>query len=179
VTASLSICFTSDTHFGDWRALAIDKRPFASLAAHDEALVARWNETVGTGDDIWHLGDFALGPGAERIGELLDRLNGTKHLIIGNNDASATIEAPGWVDTGHYAELVLDGTLLILCHYPLRTWNKMGRGAIDLHGHSHGRLKPLTRQYDVGVDVWNYRPVRLDQIHSRRKGSGTAAQSSR
>ena len=37
----------------------------------------------------------------------------------------------------------------------------MHRGAIDLHGHSHGRLKPLKRQFDVGVDVRDYRPITL------------------
>ncbi len=73
------------------------------------------------------------------------------------------------MDVGHYAELEADGRLIVLCHYPLRTWNKMGRGAIDLHGHSHGRLKPLPRQHDVGVDVWDFRPVSLDQILSRRR----------
>ena len=172
--------FTSDTHFGDWRVLAIDKRPFATLADHDDALVAQWNETVGPDDEVWHLGDFALGPKPDRIAELLGRLQGKKHLIIGNNDAPSTIEAPGWADVGHYAELVLDGTHLILCHYPLRTWNKMGRGAIDLHGHSHGRLNPLTRQYDVGVDAWPYRPVKLEEIlAARRRGGSRAAQSSR
>ena len=45
-----------------------------------------------------------------------------------------------------------------------RTWRDMGRGVINLHGHSHGRLKPLPRQFDVGVDVWDFRPVRLADI---------------
>lgn len=175
----MTVFFTSDTHFGDWRALAIDKRPFSTLADHDAALVARWNEVVGPEDDVWHLGDFALGPTPERIEELLDSLAGNKRLIIGNNDGPATVAAKGWLEVAHYAELVIDGTLLILCHYPLRTWNKIGRGAVDLHGHSHGRLKPITRQYDVGVDVWDYRPVRLDQIRARRRTGGRAAQSSR
>jgi calcineurin-like phosphoesterase family protein len=40
----------------------------------------------------------------------------------------------------------------------------MGKGSINLHGHSHGRLKPLPRQFDVGVDVWDFRPVRLADI---------------
>ena len=40
----------------------------------------------------------------------------------------------------------------------------MGRGVVNLHGHSHGRLKPMPRQYDVGVDVWEYRPVTLATI---------------
>jgi calcineurin-like phosphoesterase family protein len=52
----------------------------------------------------------------------------------------------------------------VLCHYPFRTWNGQHKGAIDLHGHSHGRLKPLPRQVDVGVDVWDWRPVRLAEM---------------
>ena len=61
--------------------------PFASLAEHDAALIRLWNETVGDGDEIWHLGDFARG-GALRVETLLAGLNGRKHLIIGNNDAA-------------------------------------------------------------------------------------------
>jgi calcineurin-like phosphoesterase family protein len=156
--------FTSDTHFGDPRALRIDRRPFASLPKHDEALVARWNEAVAAGDDVWHLGDFALGLDADRIAELLARLNGEKHLVIGNNDGPVTLEQPGWASVRHYAELTLAGTSLVLCHYPFRTWNRMGRGVVDLHGHSHGKLKPMPRQYDVGVDAWDYRPVTLETI---------------
>ena len=36
--------------------------------------------------------------------------------------------------------------------------------ALNLHGHSHGRLKPLPRQFDVGVDVRGYRPVTLTEL---------------
>ncbi len=161
--------FTSDTHFGDRRALRFDGRPYPSLAAHDEALVARWNDVVTPSDEVWHLGDFALGPAPERIAGLLAALNGTKHLIIGNNDGEATLAAPGWASIAHYAEFVLADRRLVLCHYPFRTWNGIGRGALNLHGHSHGRLKPITRQYDVGVDVWNFQPVDLATIMGRRR----------
>ena len=44
---------------------------------------------------------------------------------------------------------------------PGGTW---AEASINLHGHSHGRLKPLPRQFDVGVDVWDFRPVRLADI---------------
>ena len=161
--------FTGDTHFGDRRALRFDKRPFADLVEHDEELVRRWNETVAPGDVVWHLGDFALRPRPERIAALLGRLNGEKHLIVGNNDGLATLAAPGWASLQHYAELTVDGRPVVLCHYPLRTWNGIGKGAIDLHGHSHGRLAPLTRQYDVGVDLWDFRPVTLATILARRR----------
>jgi calcineurin-like phosphoesterase family protein len=44
----------------------------------------------------------------------------------------------------------------------------MGKGSINLHGHSHGRLKPMPRQFDGGVDVWDFQPVRLSDILARK-----------
>ena len=172
----MAVFFTSDTHFGDRRALRFDRRPFAGLADHDPALVERWNEIVAPQDEVWHLGDFALGPPPERISALLASLNGRKHLIIGNNDGAATLQA-GWASLVHYAEIVADGRALVLCHYPLRTWNGIGKGAVNLHGHSHGRLRPIARQYDVGVDVWDFRPVPLAAILARRRRKRTVPRS--
>jgi len=149
------IFFTADTHFGDPRGIRIDRRPYGSVAEH-------------VADEVWHLGDFASARKPERIGELLGALNGVKHLIIGNNDGEATIREPAWASVQHYAELTIEGTALVLCHYPFRTWNKMGRGVVNLHGHSHGRLKPMPRQHDVGVDAWEYRPVPLATILAGR-----------
>ena len=161
--------FTGDTHFGDLRVLRFDHRPFPTLEAHDTALVARWNEAVGPDDTVFHLGDFALGPGPERVAELLASLRGRKHLVVGNNDDAATLAQPAWASVRHYAEIVVDGRALVLCHYAFRTWNGMGRGALDLHGHSHGKLTPIPKQYDVGVDAQGFRPVRLDEILASRR----------
>ena len=161
--------FTSDTHFGDRRVLRFDHRPFATLAQHDDGLVARWNGRVGVGDTVWHLGDFALGPTPERAAALLDALGGEKHLIAGNNDDAATLALPGWASVRHYAELVVDSRMLVLCHYAFRTWNGIGRGAVNLHGHSHNRLTPMPKQYDVGVDAQGFRPVTLAEVLGSRK----------
>jgi calcineurin-like phosphoesterase family protein len=155
----VALFFTSDSHFGDHRVLNLYKRPFASVAEMDAALVASWNAVVGPEDEVWHLGDFAL-RGADA---LLARLNGRKHLVAGNNDSVPVREAAGWASVTDYAELP-GPPRLVLCHFPFRTWNGMGRGAFNLHGHSHGRLKGLRRQIDVGVDVWDYRPVALERL---------------
>jgi calcineurin-like phosphoesterase family protein len=156
--------FTSDTHFGDIRVLRIDKRPFKSVEEHDEALIANWRETVTDEDEVWHLGDFALHVDAARIAELLRILPGRKHLITGNNDGPDTLAASGWASVQSYAEIKVDGHPLVMCHYAFRTWKNMGKGWIDLHGHSHGLLKRQTRQYDVGVDLFHFRPVTLETI---------------
>ncbi|MGO4572209.1 metallophosphoesterase family protein [Microvirga sp. 2TAF3] len=172
----MTVFFTSDTHFGDPRVLRIDKRPFKSIPEHDEALITRWNDAVSPKDEVWHLGDFALHVNPQRIDELLGRLNGRKHLITGNNDGPETLSAKHWASVQAYAELFIDGHALVLCHYAFRTWKNMSRGWIDLHGHSHGKLKPQTRQFDVGVDAWDYRPVTLETIlGSRRRGRKSTA----
>jgi calcineurin-like phosphoesterase family protein len=154
--------FTADSHFGDHRTINIWKRPFASTAQMDAALIAAWNAAVGVEDEVWHLGDFARK--AADVPALLARLHGTKHLVTGNNDPPGTLEAEGWASVQAYAELEVDGRRLVLCHYPFRSWNGQHKGAIDLHGHSHGRLKPMPRQHDVGVDAWDWRPVTLGEI---------------
>jgi calcineurin-like phosphoesterase family protein len=154
------IYFTSDTHFADPRVLRIDRRPFATMPEHDAALVENWNAVVGVDDEVWHLGDV-IAARANDCDRLLASLNGRKHLIIGNNDPETTTAAKGWASVQHYAELFVDGHHLILCHYAFRTWNKMGKKSINLHGHSHGRLKPMPRQFDVGVDARDLAPVTL------------------
>lgn len=155
----MALFFTSDTHFGDHRTLNIWKRPFASVAEMDALLVARWNETVGPEDEVWHLGDFCR-RSADAEG-LLARLNGVKHLVRGNNDPPETAAAAGWASVRDYGEIEVEGRFLVLCHYPFRSWNRQHRGALNLHGHSHGRLKPVPRQHDVGVDPRGWRPATL------------------
>ncbi|WP_337267388.1 metallophosphoesterase family protein [Oryzifoliimicrobium ureilyticus] len=166
------ILFTSDTHFGDSRVLKIDRRPFQDLAEHDEALIENWNAVVTQDDELWHLGDV-MAPKAADCSTLLSRLNGKKHLVIGNNDTPGVIQCDAWASVQHYKELVIGEQLFVLCHYAFRTWNKMGKKSINLHGHSHGRLKPLPRQFDVGVDAFHLRPVTALEILASRKRGGS------
>lgn len=158
------IYFTSDTHFGDARVLRIDRRPFANMVEHDAALIETWNDTIGTDDEVWHLGDVMSSRSTEDAELLLSRLNGRKHLVIGNNDPVPVTQAAAWASVQHYAEIRLGDQLLVLCHYAFRTWNQMSKKSIDLHGHSHGRLKPVPRQFDVGVDARRLRPVTLEEM---------------
>ena len=158
----MTLFFTADTHFGDHRTINIWKRPFSTPAEMDAFLVEQWNAVVSPGDEVWHLGDVARR--SDHVEALLGRLNGTKHLLRGNNDPDETLAAPGWASVGTYAELEIDQRTLVLCHYPFRSWNGQHRGSINLHGHSHGRLKPMPRQFDVGVDVHGFAPITLARL---------------
>jgi len=163
----MTVFFTADTHFGHGAARPFHRRPFATTAEMDAAMVQRWNAAVAPEDDVWHLGDFAVRHRAP--GALLEGLHGRKHLVPGNNDPADIQALPGWTSVTPYMELHVDGTLLVLCHYAFRTWRDMPKGALNLHGHSHGRLRPQTRQFDVGVDVWDFRPITLADLKGARR----------
>jgi calcineurin-like phosphoesterase family protein len=160
----MAVFFTADTHFGHGGALGLFRRPFASVHDMDEAMIGRWNENVGPADEVWHLGDFGVRRSVVEMARILAALHGRVHLIAGNNDSPKTLALRDFASVQHYVELEMAGAHLVLCHYPFRSWNMMAKGAINLHGHSHGRLKRVPRQLDVGVDVWDFRPIPLEKV---------------
>jgi calcineurin-like phosphoesterase family protein len=60
---------------------------------------------------------------------------------------------------------------IILCHYPIISWNGMYRGSIMLHGHQHlkgdSRFAKGQRRMDVGIcgseDI-GFRPYHIEEI---------------
>jgi calcineurin-like phosphoesterase family protein len=162
----MTIFFTADTHFGHAGILS-DRmhrpRPFASIEEHDETLIAVWNGRIRPDDQVWHLGDFAYGATADRIRDIFHRLNGTKHLILGNHDARRTTRLP-WASQQDRAQVADRGCTFVLDHYAMRTWNGAHRGVLHLYGHSHGILPGDGRSLDVGVDCWAWRPITTPEI---------------
>lgn len=161
--------FTSDTHFGHEEAIAKYGRPFASSAEMDRAMVEAINGAVGPGDRLIHLGDFAgpLVPKRERIehaAAIRRRLRCREiHLVAGNHDpaereafrelfasVSQIVSLKGWPGGRHR---------VVLCHYPMRTWQGRAGGAMHLYGHAHAALASLGRSVDVGVDAHAFRPL--------------------
>ncbi|GAN46951.1 MULTISPECIES: metallophosphoesterase family protein [Methylobacterium] len=160
----MTLWFTADHHFGHANIIRFCHRPFADVAEMDEAMIERWNAVVEDRDEVWHLGDFAYRCGPNRQAEIFGRLHGRAiHLVRGNHDRGRTLALP-WASVQHYAEIDANGRLLVLFHYALRGWRGSRRGSLALHGHSHGALPNLPATCDVGVDVWNFRPVSLPEI---------------
>lgn len=166
--------FTSDTHFGHKNIIRYSNRPFASVPEMDEALIESWNSRVKPDDTIFHLGDFAFAT-IERVEEILSRLNGRKQFIHGNHDKTllgnkrVLHEYFEW--NGPYKEIKVSSggsgeQFIVLCHYPILTWNKGHHGAWMLHGHCHGTtLHPWGGKIqDVGTDPMGYKPVSFEEL---------------
>jgi len=186
--------FTADTHFGHARIIELCNRPFKTVEEMNEKLVENWNERVSPNDEVFILGDLALGKLDESL-TWVGLLNGTKHLVPGNHDrvweghpkkgkpvrpedivryeAAGLNIMPGTMNFIPEGESFRDPW--ILCHFPdvgdshdadrYDSWRpkpKVGQALI--HGHVHEKWLTNGPRINVGVDVWDYRPVHQDEV---------------
>lgn len=174
------VWFTADPHFAHQRILKFhpNRNPSPdqyawndpdALAAMEELLIDNWNAVVGRNDHIYLVGDFCFGyqDDAERV---FNQLHGFKHLIRGNHDPERVCRL-GWTSVSDIKEVKAGGHKFVLCHYPMVSWNKMHRGVMHLHGHSHGGLvrsgeaERQPARMDVGIDNHPFlRPFHIDEV---------------
>ena len=160
--------FTGCTHFDHAGILRMAHRPFASVEEMNEVLIERWNAKVGPSDTVYHLGDFGFCKNQKRHDAILDRLNGTIHLIHGNHDHTQTRKQARWASSEKYAEVQTAAGRFVLFHYPIEEWHGYFKGAIHLHAHTHRPEKqgavPIRNRVNVTVEAWDYAPAHADEI---------------
>jgi len=185
--------FTSDHHFGHKNIIEYCRRPYKYVEEMDEDLIARWNGKVGSSDIVYHLGDFCLG-GPEKAWGYFERLNGRIHVMPGNHDhrwmryfllphevtdTAVTIEQPIHSIDIPPGILGSHSLPIVMCHYPMRSWDRSHYGAIHLFGHVHNLFDYLSGTSDdkvippgekrgvsinVCVEMWDYYPVSMEEI---------------
>lgn len=167
----MSTFFTSDTHFNHANIINLSKRPFKDVNHMNEVMVNNWNEVVKPEDTIIHLGDFAMGPKVQHA-SFLERLNGYLILVRGNHDQShEKMMEMGWDEVMITHTTVIDGLKVYMAHVPVgndpysqRFYKTEFTPAppeydIWLCGHVHNAFKRKDNVINVGVDVWDFRPV--------------------
>ncbi|TDL81364.1 metallophosphoesterase [Palleronia sediminis] len=163
--------YTADLHLNHQNVIRYCNRPFATAAEMDRAYIETLKSCIGPRDDLWILGDVAMiwnAPHREYIAALFREVAGRKHLVTGNHDNRHTAKL-GWASVQQIAELRDDGTRLVLCHYPMLSWPRMHNGAVHLFGHVHTEYPGYRGAVNVGVDQWDHRPVRIDEILDRER----------
>jgi len=163
----MTIFFTADQHFGHANIIKYCNRPFSDVNNMNDMLMMYWNSVVGKDDLVYHLGDFAM----KSAGEYAKQLNGRKILIIGSHDKL------NYEDKKQFEEIIPlkiikhEGVPITLCHYCMRTWYHSHFNAWHLFGHSHGRLEPIGKSWDVGVDNNNFYPINMNWVCEMMKGA--------
>ena len=153
--------FIADTHLGHIRC-ACEFRGFNSVEEMDDLIINNWNSVISPHDIVYHLGDFAWGTNVKKYSE---RLNGQIHLIVGNHDnLNSCIKSGAFVDVKVTKSITIDDKHIFLSHYAHRVWDRSHYGVYALFGHSHGRLEPYGKSFDVGVDGNNFMPWSFDDV---------------
>ena len=183
------IFFSSDQHFGHRNVVKFCNRPYADEKEMGKALIENWHNVVGPDDIIVTMGDFFWFNDSQSIKKVVNQLNGTIYMVLGNHDKKESFRR-----CDPEKLIILDGIShiflrcedenrwyektfeIVCCHYPLMTWSHRDRGAINLFGHIHSgwmrscddydQMLPLWRgqQLDVGVDNQNFTPVVFEDV---------------
>lgn len=194
--------FTADLHLGHVNIIRYCHRPFATVEEMNTSLVANWAGAVGVDDEVWVLGDVAMGKITETL-PLLTDLPGRKHLVPGNHDRCwpghrrirpqdvRMYEDVGFEVHPSVVEIRLGEHRVVLCHLPTagdsqdtdrfaKQRPSLADGGWLLHGHVHDKWRVRDHQVNVGVDVWNFRPVEesvLAELIGKGLGHSGAASS--
>jgi calcineurin-like phosphoesterase family protein len=182
--------YTSDPHFDHRNIIKYCDRPYLDVDHMNEMLIVNHNALVAPDDVVYITGDFSLSVNALRF---VHRLNGHLIILGGNHDkfwAGNGAKHQKFILPYHSAgfaqvwpvgydehHTLTDGTRVAdvhLCHFPFQgdshdgdrfdKWRPVDDGRIVVHGHVHDAWKVNGRQINVGVDVWEYKPVHSSQI---------------
>lgn len=120
------IYYIADNHFGHEKVIGYCDRKFKDVVEMNDYMLECWNSTVRKDDDIYIIGDLAFRK--DTLEDYIMKLNGKKHLIIGNHDnvfikrASYDILDKCFVEITPYKEIDDNGRLVVLFHYPIMDW---------------------------------------------------------
>ena len=113
-------------------------------------------DRVGKDDMVFFLGDFVFPRGDKTAQYYLDQLNGKIIPIYGNHDNDRTY---GLHTPIRFMCVNIGGVDYYMEHYPIRKYT------YNLCGHVHDKWKLKGGHIlNVGVDVWNFYPVSIDEI---------------
>ena len=161
------IWFTADFHLSHKNIIKYCERPFINVEEMDAVILRNLFDTIESGDALYYLGDLAFRKDiAITFFEELKDIE--VHYIIGNHDSSVVIDVAKekCASVTNLKNIVVEGKPITLCHYSMRVWHKSHFNAWQLFGHSHGRLTPVGKQYDVGVDANKFLPISFQKLQN-------------
>ncbi len=157
------IYLTSDLHFGHENMVKnYGRTMFKNARQMDRVLVTNWNETVSDDDDVYIIGDFTLMKPREsqQIEQIVRKLKGTKHLILGNHDELKPFSYNKIGFKSVHTSLEIEKYTLV--HDPCHSIQD--RNKVFLCGHVHDLFSEQKNCINVGVDVRDFKPISLDAV---------------
>lgn len=166
--------FTSDWHIDHANIIKYCFRPFDDVSQMNNAILNNVNTLVMPDDRLFNLGDVAFK--SIDFAALKARINCKNVFVVaGNHDRERVLRRWFTVLPAEYMYQDEDYRI-VLSHYRMDVWEHAHHGAGHLYGHSHGKLAPKVGPdgkglacFDIGVDIWGYRPLNLSQVKHEMK----------
>jgi len=153
---------TGDFHWGHENIIKYTGRPFESIDQMNQALITNANELVHEDDVVYHVGDFSF---HKPWSDIISQLNGTWVFLLGNHDFKRLNGVP----LHRALELRRRGKRIYLNHHPKECLDIYGYDIyLTAHIHEKWKTKVIGTHYliNIGVDVWDFKPVNLDWLLS-------------
>lgn len=159
---------TSDTHFSHGNIIKYCQRGFKSIYEMDQALINNWNSLVSPNDLVYHLGDFSFQSDRYR-----KHLNGKIILVCGNHDKRKYDYL--FDEVVDLVEIKIGEFNCVMEHLPIFIDGKYKKGfepdftLLDkydfiISGHVHEKYIVNGKNINVGVDVWNFKPIEISDL---------------
>lgn len=155
----MSIFFIADLHLGHKNIVNYTgefRGQCKTPDEHDDWIVYQWNSVVRKTDLVWVLGDVAF---TKEGLKNLKRMNGTKHLILGNHDLFPLRQ---YYEYFHKIHGFMKYKGYWLSHAPINTGSL--RGLKNIHGHLHTGKIDDSNYICVSVEHLNGMPLALYEI---------------
>jgi len=171
-----TIRFIADLHLGHTN-MALH-RGFSSVEEHDEYIVQKYNSVVHKRDVTYILGDITMEKSSPY--HILDRLNGTKHVVLGNHDRRQDVKK--LLDHVDSVAGMINYKGVFLTHCPIHPMEMGYRVKHNIHGHIHEKFvekdftlfgiplfKRVDRRYHcVSCEHVGYAPKTLEELGIKR-----------
>ena len=155
--------FISDLHLGHKNIIRYCNRPFNTIELMDNTIINNWNAIITSNDTVFLVGDVCFKKSKKEITDIINSLNGTKILIMGNHDYRLSVKE--WLSVGFsevYKYPIIYKDFYIVSHKPVFMNSTMPY--INIHGHIHQNTMAEIYYYNVSVEHHNYTPVSFDNI---------------
>ena len=132
------------------------------------------------GDWWFVLGNHDLTGKLETVINTVNQMKGTSHRLLGWYYRLNIVEKSDVKDKKDFKKLV------ILCHFPIESWDSMGRGSYHCYGHMHSmtidhhsgqQMRTIPNRLDCGIDnayklYGEHRPFTWKEIKQFMNKSG-------
>src|SRR5690606_12174994 len=135
---------------------------FNSAQEHDDFLIDSWNSVVTNKKDITYiLGDITMEKSHHY--HLLDKLNGVKHVVLGNHDRLQDVpKLLQYVNS--VSGMINYKKQFILTHCPIHPTELEFRFKYNIHGHVHANSLSDPRYINVCAEVIDYSPKLIEEL---------------